>query len=97
MNGNGEDIGSIKIQIFEEAVRPAFGQDHTLCLFKKECGMVPVIECNGDVYSCDHYVNGEHKLGNIHEDRLVSLLESPRQKAFGRKKMGNPARLLPGV
>jgi uncharacterized protein len=81
-----EDIGSVKVQIFEEAVRPAFGQDHTLCLFKKECGRVPVIECNGDIYSCDHYVEEEHRLGNIHKGRLGALLESPRQKAFGRKK-----------
>lgn len=81
-----EDIGRVKIQIFEEAMRPAFGQDHTLCLFKKTCGRVPVIERNGDLYSCDHYVNEDFRLGNILETPLSSLLESPGQKSFGRAK-----------
>ncbi len=81
-----EDIGSTKVQIFEEAVRPAFSQDHTLCLFKKECGRVPVIESNGDVYACDHYVDREHNLGNIHDASLSSLLNSPKQKTFGKAK-----------
>ena len=81
-----EDIGSVKIQIFEEAVHPAFGQDHTLCLFKKNCGRVPVIEWSGDVYSCDHYVNDDFRLGNIREDSLVSLMGSSKQKSFGQAK-----------
>ena len=52
-----KDIGKIKIQIFEEAARTAFNQEHTLCIFKLNCGGVPVIEKNGNFYSCDHYVN----------------------------------------
>ncbi len=81
-----KDIGSIKIQIFEEATRTAFKQDHTLCIFKKTCGGVPVIEQNGDFYSCDHYVRPEHRLGNISQDTLVELLDHPQQKAFGQAK-----------
>jgi len=81
-----EDIGSVKIQIFEETVRPAFGQDHTLCLFKKRCGRVPVIESSGEVYSCDHYVNDDFRLGNIREDSLGSLMGSSKQKSFGQAK-----------
>lgn len=81
------DIGRIKVQVFEEAVRTAFGQDHTLCIFKKTCGGVPVVEHNGDFYSCDHYVNSNHLLGNIKDTQLVSLLESPLQKAFGQAKL----------
>jgi uncharacterized protein len=61
------DIGEIKIQIFEEAARTAFNQDHTLCIFKVNCGGVPVIEHNGDFYSCDHYVNKDYLLGNLNE------------------------------
>ena len=80
------DIGALKIQIFEEAARTAFGQDHTLCIFKKTCGGVPVIEHNGDFYSCDHYVDPSHKLGNIMQQTLVQLLEHPEQKAFGQAK-----------
>jgi len=80
------DIGSMKIQVFEEALRTAFAQDHTLCIFKKTCGAVPVIEQNGDFYSCDHYVNPKHMLGNISQDTLTQLLNHPDQKSFGEAK-----------
>jgi uncharacterized protein len=80
------DIGEIKIQIFEEALRTAFNQDHTLCIFKKICGGVPSMEFNGDVYSCDHYVRKENFLGNIRNISLQGLVESPAQKAFGKLK-----------
>ena len=82
-----QDIGRIKVQIFEEAVRTAFGQEHTLCIFRKVCGRVPVIEHNGDFFSCDHFVDSEHHLGNIIETPLVELLESPTQRAFGQAKL----------
>ena len=81
-----KDIGTIKIQIFEEAARTAFKQDHTLCIFKKRCGGVPVIEQNGDFYPCDHYVDPENRLGNISQQTLVELLDHPAQKAFGNAK-----------
>jgi uncharacterized protein len=81
-----KDIGKIKIQIFEEAARTAFNQEHTLCIFKVNCGGVPVVEHNGDFYSCDHYVDNEHLIGNIKNNSLAGLLDSPEQKAFGRAK-----------
>jgi uncharacterized protein len=81
-----QDIGQINIQIFEEAARSALGQEHTLCIFKKTCGDVPVIEHNGDFFACDHFVDKEHHLGNIRETRLVDLIESPTQRAFGKLK-----------
>jgi len=81
------DIGNLKIQIFEEALRTAFGLEHTLCIFKRTCGGVPVMEHNGDFYLCDHFVNEEHLVGNIHETPLKQLLESPAQKAFGQDKL----------
>lgn len=81
------DIGQVKVQIFEEAVRPAFGQEHTLCVFQKVCGGVPVVEHNGDFYCCDHFVDAEHRLGNIRKTPLVELLDSPAQQAFGRAKL----------
>ena len=84
-----EDIGRVKIQIFEEALRTAFGLDHSLCIFKPVCGRVPVIERSGDFYSCDHSVNPEHFMGNIQEKTLSELLESPNQKAFGRAKLNS--------
>jgi len=82
-----QDIGRVKIQIFEEAARTAFGQEHTMCIFLKTCGGVPVIEHNGDFYSCDHFVDAEHHLGNIREIPLVELLESSKQRTFGQVKL----------
>jgi len=80
------DIGKIKVQIFEEALRAAFGQDHTLCIFKTNCGGVPVVEHNGDFYSCDHFVDKDHLAGNINKHNLSVLLDCPEQKAFGMAK-----------
>ena len=86
----GQDIGKVKIQIFEEALRSAFNQEHTLCIFKPVCGGVPVVEHNGDFFSCDHYVDDEHRIGNIGEVTLTELLSSARQKTFGLSKLSLP-------
>ncbi|MGD0583658.1 MAG: anaerobic sulfatase maturase [Bacteroidales bacterium] len=80
------DIGRIKIQIIEEALRTAFDQEHTLCIFKKRCGGVPAIELNGDFYSCDHFADGEHLIGNINELSLAEMLDNKQQIAFGAFK-----------
>ena len=82
-----QDVGRIKVQIFEEAARTAFGQEHSLCIFRKTCGDIPVVEHNGDFFSCDHFVDAEHCLGNIQKTPLVELLESPAQRAFGQAKL----------
>ncbi len=84
------DIGEIKIQIFEEAARTAFNQDHTLCIFRENCGGVPVLEHNGDFYSCDHYVDRSHLIGNITDKSLSSLLDDEKQVAFGQAKSKLP-------
>jgi uncharacterized protein len=81
------DIGLVKVQIFEEAIATAFGQDHALCIFRKTCGDIPVIEHNGDFFSCDHFVDPEHHLGNIRETSLVDLLENQTQRSFGQAKL----------
>jgi uncharacterized protein len=81
------DIGRIKVQIIEEAARTAFGQEHSLCIFRPVCGDIPVIEWTGDLYACDHYVDPEHRLGNIRETSLGELIESPAQRAFGEDKL----------
>jgi uncharacterized protein len=81
-----KDIGGIKVQVFEEAARTAFGQDHSLCLFRPVCGDIPVVEHNGDFYPCDHFVGADRRVGNILETPLAALLESPAQKAFGEAK-----------
>ncbi len=80
------DIGNIKVQIFEETLKTAFRHDHDLCIFKRECGRVPVIEHNGDFYSCDHYVRTDYKIGNIGSSTLQDLLQNESQVAFGKGK-----------
>jgi uncharacterized protein len=81
------DVGRIKVQIFEEATRAAFDQEHSLCIFRPVCGDIPVVEHNGDFYCCDHFVDVDHRLGNIMETPLAELLESPRQIKFGKAKL----------
>ena len=81
-----EDVGRIMVQIFEEATRPARGLEHSLCIFRETCGEFPVVEHNGDFFSCDHYVDAQHHVGNIREAHLGDLLESPAQRAFGLAK-----------
>jgi uncharacterized protein len=81
------DIERVKVQIFEEAARTAFGQEPALCIFRRTCGDVPVVEHNGDFFSCDHFVDTEHRLGNIQEIPLANLLESGPQRDFGRAKL----------
>ena len=82
-----KDIGLIKVQIFEEAIRPAFNQEHTLCIFKEKCGGVPVLESNGDFYSCDHYVDSDHRIGNIKDGSISGFLDSEKQVKFGENKL----------
>jgi uncharacterized protein len=87
------DIGRIKVQIFEEAVRTSFGQEHSLCIFRPVCGDIPIVEHNGDCYPCDHFVDGDHLLGNIGEKPLVQMIESAAQKAFGHAKLNTLPRI----
>jgi uncharacterized protein len=80
------DIGHTSIQIFEEAIRPLQGSEHSLCIFRKTCGDIPVVEHNGDFYPCDHFVEERHRIGNIQETQFIQLLESREQKDFGAAK-----------
>ena len=80
------DAGKIAIQIFDEAARPLAGMEHSLCIFRESCGDVPVVEHNGDFFSCDHFVEPEYRVGNIGERHLADLIESPEQRAFGEAK-----------
>jgi uncharacterized protein len=80
-------IGRIKVQIFEEAARAAFGREHSLCILRPVCGDIPVVEHNGDCYSCDHFTDPDHLLGNIRDTPLLELIESAKQRAFGIAKL----------
>ncbi len=80
------DIGRIMVQIFDEAARPLRGLEHSLCVFRKTCGDVPVLEHNGDLYCCDHFVEEDYRLGSIAEVGLGEMIASERQRRFGDAK-----------
>jgi uncharacterized protein len=81
-----KDIGRVSVQLFEEAIRPLQGSEHSLCIFRETCGEIPVVEHNGDFFSCDHFADRDHCLGNIVETPFVEMMESPEQRAFGKAK-----------
>jgi uncharacterized protein len=82
----GRDVGRMAVQTFEEAARPALGREHSLCVFRETCGQIPVLEHNGDFFPCDHYVDPEHRLGNLRQTPLAGLLDHPVLRDFGRAK-----------
>jgi uncharacterized protein len=81
-----KDVGRYFIQIFDVSLESWLGLKQSLCIFNETCGKALAIEHNGDVYSCDHYVYPENKLGNIIDQPLESLVYSKRQKKFGNDK-----------
>jgi uncharacterized protein len=81
------DVGKIFVQLFDVALAAWVGVEPGLCVFQRSCGSSAVIEHNGDVYSCDHYVYPENRLGNIMDQPLVSMLGSSQQVTFGRNKL----------
>lgn len=86
------DVGQYFIQIFDATLANWVGVDPGLCTMARSCGHAGVMEFNGDVYSCDHFVFPEYKLGNIRQNTLLEMMYSERQLEFGRMKQGS----LPG-
>jgi uncharacterized protein len=87
-----EDIGKVYIQYFDLMLGLVLGYPASLCTHARVCGNEPVIEHNGDIYNCDHFVNKDHYLGNIKSARLAQII-SQKQRDFGTKKYKE----LPGV
>ena len=80
------DVGEMFIQLFESAVASWMGLPASLCIFAETCGNALALEHNGDLYSCDHYVEPKFRLGNIKEQHLVQLVASDQQRQFGNSK-----------
>lgn len=80
------DVGSVFVQIFDVALGVWFGQPSALCVFADTCGDALALEHDGDLYSCDHFVEPAFKLGNIARTPLGELVASPRQLKFGLDK-----------
>lgn len=81
-----EDVGTVFIQIFDATLANWMGVQPGLCSLARDCGHAGVMEYNGDVYSCDHFVYPEYKLGNIHEKTLTEMMYSEQQQDFGKIK-----------
>jgi uncharacterized protein len=80
------DVGRVFVQLFETALGLVMELPASLCVHTERCGTGLVIEHNGDVYSCDHFVSPEYKLGNIADTALAEMLEGAAQRRFGRNK-----------
>lgn len=80
------DVGTVFVQMFDAALASWVGAPPALCIFSETCGDAVALEHNGDVYSCDHFVEPGYLLGNIGDAPLVDLVTSPRQREFGRAK-----------
>ena len=81
-----EDVGKYYVQIFDSTLANWMGEQPGICTMAKTCGHAGVMEFNGDVYSCDHFVFPEYKLGNIYSKTLVEMMHSERQHNFGNMK-----------
>jgi uncharacterized protein len=80
------DVGQIFVQLFDVTLANWVGASPGLCVFAETCGEAAVMEHNGDLYSCDHFVYPEHFLGNILNQPLVEMMSSHRQIQFGKDK-----------
>jgi uncharacterized protein len=79
------DVGDVYVQLFDVTLEAFFGR-HLLCVHAPTCGYGPALEYNGDLYSCDHFVEPRYQLGNIHQTHMLTLVDSPEQRKFGQDK-----------
>jgi uncharacterized protein len=83
------DVGDVFVQMFDTALAHWLGMDNVgMCVHARTCGDALALEHNGDLYSCDHYVEPDYLLGNLLGDRtMLQLVDSDRQREFGRAKL----------
>lgn len=80
------DVGKIFVQLFDATLANWVGLTPGVCSLAEECGHAGIIEANGDVYSCDHFVFPDYKLGNIRKDNLIGLMYGLQQNQFSARK-----------
>jgi len=80
------DVGEIFVQDFDLLLSQVMGMPATLCVHAETCGRSVAIEHNGDLFSCDHFVNREDQIGNVLQHTMVSMLDGPQQTKFGQDK-----------
>ncbi len=84
------DVGRVFFPTFESALAAWLGLEPAMCVFRETCGDALALEHNGDLYSCDHFVNPKHLLGNLLEGRLTDMVSSAAQRSFGAAKAELP-------
>jgi uncharacterized protein len=84
-----KDVGRYFVQQFDVALESWLGMEASLCVFRKTCGSALAMEHTGDLYSCDHFVYPENKLGNVMEINLERMVGSQQQKSFGLDKLNS--------
>jgi uncharacterized protein len=84
-----KDVGKVYVQIFDAALASWVDHPPSLCVLAPTCGTALIVEHNGDIYSCDHFVDPEHSLGNIMENSLEEMVISTQQLQFGQDKIDN--------
>ncbi len=80
------DVGTVFVQMFDAALASWVGIPPALCIFAETCGNALALEHNGDLYSCDHFVEPDYLLGNIQRERMIDLVGSAQQRHFGAAK-----------
>jgi uncharacterized protein len=80
------DVGRAFVQLFEVMLAMRQGAPSTLCVHARTCGRALVLEHNGDLFSCDHFVSPQHRLGNITQASLAEMVDSAQQRVFGEAK-----------
>jgi len=80
------DVGSVFVETFDSALSAWTGNTPGLCIFDQTCGTSPVIDHNGNIFSCDRFTGSEHCLGNVNTDNLAGLVQSEQQVRFGLAK-----------
>jgi serine-type anaerobic sulfatase-maturating enzyme len=80
------DVGTVFVQMFDAALASWVGAPASMCIFAETCGDAVALEHNGDLYSCDHYVEPAYRLGNIREVHMLQLVSSDQQRRFGQDK-----------
>ena len=80
------DVGTVFVQMFDAALASWMGIQPAMCIFAETCGNALALEHNGDLYSCDHFVEPAFLLGNIRERHMLELVASPQQRRFGQDK-----------
>lgn len=82
------DMGEVFIMNFEQTLTRMCGQ-RSACVINETCGANLIVEANGDVYSCDHFVYPENKLGNVNEGELLEMVNSVQNQTFGQRKLAD--------